>query len=161
MQHGRLPLWRPCATAVRPLAQSACVDEDDRAPLGLGFFLISGHRFCFQHWIAASSRSRARPVGRWHPHPICRRMRRACPGWHCTPHSVSVSNMRRGPQVAFVAESLRAALQPALDAPQVFRATPQGWGVGGGARAEWTQQRRRRQINDNPLTGGGRQNMVN
>jgi hypothetical protein len=56
----------------------------------LGLFLISGHRFCFQHWIAASSLSRARPVGRWQLHPICRRMRQACSEWYCTPHSVSI-----------------------------------------------------------------------
>jgi len=33
-----------------------------------------------------------------------------------------VSNTRRSPQVAFVAQSVWPALQPALDAPQVFRA---------------------------------------
>ena len=33
---------------MRPFAQSALVDEDDGAPLAERFFLICGHRYCFQ-----------------------------------------------------------------------------------------------------------------
>src|SRR3989442_4114670 len=43
LQHRRLSAWRPGTTAVRALAQSALVDEDDGAPLFAGFFLISGN----------------------------------------------------------------------------------------------------------------------
>ena len=81
LQHRRLSFRRPGAAPMRPLTQSAFIDEDDDPPLFLGFFLISGQRFCFQRRMAASSRSRARPVGRWQLHPSCRRIRHACPGW--------------------------------------------------------------------------------
>src|SRR5271169_4788539 len=59
LQHRRLSPWRPGPAAVRALAQSAFVDEDDGTALFAGFFLISGQRFCF-HWrIFSSSRSSA------------------------------------------------------------------------------------------------------
>src|SRR5271157_1459566 len=64
LQHGRLSTWRPGATAMRTLAQSALVDEDDRAALVFGLFFNSGQRFCFHCWILTSSRSKARPAGR-------------------------------------------------------------------------------------------------
>src|SRR5271167_3814334 len=64
LQHRGLAAWRPATTAMRTLAQSALVDEDDRAPLFFGLFFNSGQRFCFHCWILASSRSRARPAGR-------------------------------------------------------------------------------------------------
>ena len=47
------------------LTQSALVDEDDRAALLAGFFLMAGHFFRFQSRICDSLRSRALPVGRW------------------------------------------------------------------------------------------------
>ena len=49
---------------MRPLTQSAFVDEDDRAPLFLGFFLRVGQVFFFHLRIASSLRSRALPTGR-------------------------------------------------------------------------------------------------
>src|SRR5712691_2830569 len=90
LQHRRLSPWRPGAAAVRALAQSAFVDEDDGAPLFLGFFLISGQRCCFHCRIFSSSRSSARPTGRWQLQPSCRRIRQACEGWYFTPHSCSI-----------------------------------------------------------------------
>jgi len=75
---------------VRALAQSAFVDEDDGAALFVGFFLISGQRSCFQRRIFSSSRSKARPTGRWQLQPSCRRMRQACEEWYFTPHSCSI-----------------------------------------------------------------------
>jgi hypothetical protein len=46
------------------LAQSTFVDEDDRAALFCGFFLMLGQVLRF-HWSMASSlRSSARPAGR-------------------------------------------------------------------------------------------------
>jgi hypothetical protein len=38
-QHWSLSAWRPCPAAVRPLTQSAFVDEDDGAALVFGLFL--------------------------------------------------------------------------------------------------------------------------
>src|SRR5438477_1862378 len=64
LEDGGLPAGRPRATPMRPLAQSAFVDEDDRAPFSARFFLIAGHFFLFQLRISSSLRSRARPVGR-------------------------------------------------------------------------------------------------
>src|SRR6184192_1755312 len=74
LQHRRLSAWRPGTAAVRALAQSALVDEDDGAPLFAGFFLISGQRFCFHSRIFSSPRSSARPTGRWQLQPNCRRL---------------------------------------------------------------------------------------
>jgi hypothetical protein len=64
LQHWRLAARSPSTAAMRPLAQSALVDEDDRAAFCLGFFLMTGQRLVFHSWMAASLRSRARPVGR-------------------------------------------------------------------------------------------------
>jgi len=80
LQHRGLSFRRPGAAAVGPLAQSALVDEDDGAAFLAGFFLISGQRFCFHSRIFSSSRSSARPVGRWQLQPSCRKMRHACEG---------------------------------------------------------------------------------
>ena len=80
LQHRRLPTRRPGAAAVRTLAQSALVDEDDCARLLSCFFLISGQRSCFRRRILSSSRSSALPTGRWQLHPSRRKIRQACEG---------------------------------------------------------------------------------
>src|SRR5947209_7687069 len=80
LQHRRLSPWSPGAAAMRSLTQSAFVDEDDGAPFFSGFFLISGQRFRFHSAMATSSRSLARPLGRWQLHPIRRNNRHTCPG---------------------------------------------------------------------------------
>lgn len=54
----------PGSATMRPFAQPAFVDEDDRALLVPGFFLMAGHRYFFHLAIASSSLSIARPVGR-------------------------------------------------------------------------------------------------
>ena len=90
LQHWGLSPWRPGAAAVRALTQSAFVDEDDGAAFVVGFFLISGQRCCFHRRILSSSRSCARPTGRWQLHPNCRRIRQACEGWYFTSHSCSI-----------------------------------------------------------------------
>jgi len=64
LQHRRLSAWRPGAAAVRALAQSAFIDEDDRSAFVFGLFFNSGQRFCFHCRIFSSFRSSARPVGR-------------------------------------------------------------------------------------------------
>ena len=69
LEDRRLSARRPGPAAVGPLGQSALVDEDDRLPLGGSVFFNAGQRTRFQWRIAASSRSSARPVGRWQLQP--------------------------------------------------------------------------------------------
>jgi hypothetical protein len=69
LEDRRPPSRRPRPAPVGALGQSALVDEDDRLPLGGGVFFTAGQRTRFQWRIAASSRSRARPVGRWQLQP--------------------------------------------------------------------------------------------
>src|SRR5258708_6491359 len=80
LQHRSLSSRGPSSATMRSLAQSAFVDEDDDEPLFLGFFLISGQRLRFHCAMARSSRSMARPVGRWGLQPSCRSRRHTCPG---------------------------------------------------------------------------------
>src|SRR5439155_24073885 len=62
LQHRRLSACRPGTTAVRALAQSALVDEDDRSPLFASFFLICGQRFGFHSRTFSTSPSIAFPT---------------------------------------------------------------------------------------------------
>src|SRR5512144_963729 len=74
LQDRRLPAGSPCAATMRPLAQSAFVEAEDRAALLFGFFLRAGHRFFFQSSTAASFRSTARPTGSCGLQLSCRRI---------------------------------------------------------------------------------------
>src|SRR6202035_2412008 len=65
LQHRGLSPRRPSAAAMGPLAEPALVDENYDPALIFGLFFNSGQRSCFQRWMAFSSRSRARPAGRW------------------------------------------------------------------------------------------------
>ncbi len=78
-QDRSLPARRPSAAPVRPLTQSAFVDEDDRTPLFAGFFLMAGQVFCFHSAIADSFRSNAFPTGRCGLQFNCRRTFQTCP----------------------------------------------------------------------------------
>src|SRR5258708_5421185 len=69
LQHRGLSARSPGAHPMGPLAQPALVDKDDGAPLAERFFLSRGQRTRFQYRMASSSRSSARPVGRWHAFP--------------------------------------------------------------------------------------------
>src|ERR1700761_8911782 len=91
LQHRRLPARRPGAHPMGPLAQSAFVDEEDRAALAERFFLSWGQRTFFYCWMALSSRSRARPVGRWQLQLSLRRMRHTCEASYRTPCCCSIS----------------------------------------------------------------------
>lgn len=81
LQDWRLATRSPGPGAVRPLAQTAFVDKDEGFALLLGFFFSPGQVTRFQYWIAASSRSSARPVGRWQLQPNSRRIFHTWPGW--------------------------------------------------------------------------------
>lgn len=64
LENRRLAAGSPGSTAMRSLAQPTFVNEDDRALLASGFFLMAGHRYFFHFAMTSSSRSIARPVGR-------------------------------------------------------------------------------------------------
>jgi hypothetical protein len=66
LQDRRLAFGRPGANAVRPLAYSGLIDEDDDSAFSRAVFFSAGQRFFFQCRMAASSRFLARPLGRWH-----------------------------------------------------------------------------------------------
>src|ERR1700719_3412231 len=80
LQHRGLASRRPGAAAMGPLAEPALVDENYDPALLLGLFFNSGQRSFFHRSIAFSSRSRARPAGRWQLQPSCRRIFHTCPG---------------------------------------------------------------------------------
>ena len=63
--NGRLSTWSPGPDSGRDQAETALVGEDQRGFLLAGFFLMRGQSFWIQRSTAASSRSIARPVGRW------------------------------------------------------------------------------------------------
>jgi hypothetical protein len=96
LQYGSLTARSPGADPMRLLAQSAFVDKDDCSPLLPGFFFISGHRTCFQRWMAGSSRWVARPIGRWQLQPRERKIRHTCPGWYLWPVCRSIRSPTRG-----------------------------------------------------------------
>src|ERR1039457_7445226 len=80
LQPWRVASPRPRAATVRPLAQSAFVEKDDRSPLFLGFFLMSGQVTFFQWRMACSLRSSARLTGRWQLQPSATRIFHTWPG---------------------------------------------------------------------------------
>jgi hypothetical protein len=69
LQDRRLAARRPGPGAMGPFAQSAFVDKDDGFALFPGFFFNAGQVTRFQCRMALSSRSSARPVGRWQLQP--------------------------------------------------------------------------------------------
>ena len=75
LQHRSLSARGPGAHPMGPLAQPALVDKDDGTPFAERFFLIRGQPTRFQSRMAFSSRSSARPLGRWQLQPSRRRMR--------------------------------------------------------------------------------------
>ncbi len=81
------PMWA--------FAQSTLVDEDDGSPLPERFFLSCGRRYFFQYRIARSSRSSARPAGRWQLQLSLRRMRQTWSSWYRTPVRYSMRSRTR------------------------------------------------------------------
>lgn len=80
VQLRRLPPGGPCAPQRRLLTQPAFVNEDKGAALAAGLFFSAGHVWRFQRAMAFSSRSVARPVGRWQLHPMRARTFQRCAG---------------------------------------------------------------------------------
>jgi len=78
LQNRCLPAGCPRPAAVWALAQSAFVEEDDRAAF-LGFFLMAGQVFRFHSPMASSVRSNARPAGRCGLQFSCRNSFQTCP----------------------------------------------------------------------------------
>src|SRR5207245_1344456 len=95
LQYRGLPARRPGPHPMRSFAQSAFVDEDDGAPLAEGCFLIRRHSAFFRWRIACSSRSSARPLGRWQVQLSLRRMRQTWSSWYRTPVRYSMRSRTR------------------------------------------------------------------
>jgi len=95
LQDRSLSSWSPGAADVGSLTQPALVDEDDGPTFFASFFLMAGQRYLFQCRMASSSRSKARPVGRWQLQPNCPRILQTCPGWYRTPHRLSMRSATR------------------------------------------------------------------
>ena len=60
-----------------------------------GRFFSSGQRWRFQRRMAASSRSRARPAGRWQLQPNWRSNHQTCRGENWTPHWCAIKSRTR------------------------------------------------------------------
>lgn len=75
-----LSTGRPRACQRRLLAQSAFVNEDNGAAFAAALFFSAGHVWRFQRAMASSSRSLARPVGRWQLHPMRANTFQRCDG---------------------------------------------------------------------------------
>ena len=73
-ENGSLPARGPGSATVWPLAQSAFIDENNRAPLRAGFFFSPGQVSFFHFSIAVSSLSMERPTGRCGDQPRLRRI---------------------------------------------------------------------------------------
>jgi hypothetical protein len=95
LKNWRLSARRPSPASMGPLAQAALIDENYGLSALLGFFLSSGHLTFFHRRIASSSRSNARPVGRWQLQPRLLSTFQTCPGWYFTPHSRSIRSETR------------------------------------------------------------------
>jgi len=98
LQNRCLPSRCPCPASMGPLAQPALVYEDDRLSFRFGFFLSAGQRCFFHRRMASSSRSNARPTGRWQLHPIFRRIRQTWSSWYRIPNN-SLMRMATRPDV--------------------------------------------------------------
>jgi hypothetical protein len=96
LQDRSLATRSPRSAAMRALAQSAFVDEDDGAAFVFGLFINAGQRARFHCRILASSRSPAFVLDQ-------------------------VGHPPRRPQAGFITQHLWPTLQTALDAPQVSR----------------------------------------
>src|SRR5215472_11059265 len=91
LQHRSLPARCPGPYPMRSFAQPAFIDKHDQPLFAEGFFLMRGHATRFQRRIACSSRSSARPLGRWQLQLSLRRIRHTCEGLYRTWYCCSIS----------------------------------------------------------------------
>jgi hypothetical protein len=95
LQDRGLPARRPRATAsgraLSPLSATKTIVYPRRARR---FFNV-GHRCRFHCRMAVSSRSNARPIGRWQLQPSLRNSHHTWPGWYWTRHSRSMRSATR------------------------------------------------------------------
>src|SRR5215469_4099620 len=96
LQDRCLTPWGPGTRAAGSFGQTRLVDEDDYSALPRSDFFTAGHRFCFQVRIAASSRCRARPVGRCTLQPSCCSCRHTEDWENSTPKRSLISIPMRG-----------------------------------------------------------------
>lgn len=69
IEDGGLTSRRPSASEQRSHQDAAFVNKNEMGFQLMGFFLMRGHSFFIQSWMAFSSRSRARLSGLWGLHP--------------------------------------------------------------------------------------------
>lgn len=86
----------PRPASMRTLTQSTLINENYSPALSFGVFFNCGHRSFFQRRIISSSRSKARPTGRWQLHPSCRSTHQTCPLEYRIPNSCSMRWPIRG-----------------------------------------------------------------
>ena len=86
-----LSSWRPSPASVGTFTQSTLVNKNYCSSLSFGVFFNCGHRSFFQRRIISSSRSIARPTGRWQLHPSCRSTHQTCPFEYRMPNSRSMT----------------------------------------------------------------------
>lgn len=113
-EHRGLTTWRPRAGPMRPLAQSAVIEENEGAALPAGFFLRRGQSRAFQSAIFASLRSRARPTVRCGLNPIWCKSRQTWTELYCRRQRCQMSWRTRGTVHRSVAQP--AAFGPASNA---------------------------------------------
>src|SRR5882724_11352041 len=91
-----LTLGGPGTCATGSFGQTRLIDEDDYSALSRSDFFTVGHRFSFQVLMAASSRWRARPVGRCTLQPSCCNMRQTEGCDSSTPKRSLIKEAMRG-----------------------------------------------------------------
>src|ERR1017187_317419 len=96
LQDWRVAARCPSAHPSGPFAQPGLIYEDDDSALFCGVFFRTGQRVCFHRLIADSSRSSARPEGRWQEKPRETRMRHTWLSLYARPKRLSMSCPTRG-----------------------------------------------------------------
>src|ERR1017187_3740323 len=96
LQDWRVAARCPSAHPSGPFAQPGLIYEDDDSALFCGVFFRTGQRVCFHRLIADSSRSSARPEGRWQEKPRETRMRHTWLSLYARPKRLSMSFPTRG-----------------------------------------------------------------
>ena len=91
LDNRRLTPWRPSPASVGTFTESALINKDYCSSLSFSVFFNCGHRRFFQRRIVSSSRSIARPTGRWQLQPSCFSTHQTCPLVYRMPNSRSMT----------------------------------------------------------------------